>query len=97
MMKNGQCPKCGERNVRSNTNRQFPALNTITLGSGSCDKRYAPLDTYICGSCGYVESYVSKSEDLKYIQDKWALVPVSTQPPIILGIKQAATNGEIYH
>jgi len=73
-MKNGQCPKCGEHNVRSNTNRKFPALNTITLGSGTCDKRYAPLDTYVCGSCGYLESYVAKSEDLSYIQEKWALV-----------------------
>jgi ribosomal protein S27AE len=97
MMKNGQCPKCGERNVRSNTNRKFPALNTITLGSGTCDKRYAPMDTYICGSCGYVESYVAKSEDLNYIQEKWALVQVSSEPPIVLGIKQAAANGEVCH
>ena len=95
MMKNGQCPKCGERNVRCNTNRKFPALNTITLGSGTCDKRYAPLDTYICGSCGYVESYVAKSEDLNYIQEKWALVQENSEPPIALGRVKAATNGEV--
>ncbi|NET55047.1 MAG: hypothetical protein F6K47_02245 [Symploca sp. SIO2E6] len=98
MMKNGQCPKCGERNVRSNTNRKFPALNTITLGSGTCDKRYAPLDTYICGSCGYVESYVAKPEDLNYIQEQWALVQVNSGLPIVL-VKQAqaTTNGEVCH
>jgi predicted nucleic-acid-binding Zn-ribbon protein len=76
-MKSGQCPKCGSHDVHSNTNRKFPALNTITLSSGTSSERYAPLDTYICVTCGYVESYVAKPSDLNYIKDEWASVEVS--------------------
>lgn len=73
-MKNGQCPKCGSGEVYSNTNRKFPALNTMTIGSSNFGNRYAYLDTYICGSCGYVENYVAKQEDLKYIKEEWTVV-----------------------
>lgn len=73
-MKSGQCPKCGSRDVRSNTNRKFPAINTITVGFGIFGDRYAPLDTYICVTCGYVESYVAKQSDLNFIKEHWASV-----------------------
>jgi predicted nucleic-acid-binding Zn-ribbon protein len=73
-MKNGQCPKCGSRQVYSNTNRKFPALNTLTIGSANFGNRYAYLDTYICANCGYVENYVAKREDLNYIREEWVLV-----------------------
>lgn len=73
-MKNGQCPKCGSWEVFSNTNRKFPALNTITIGSGNFGNRYAYLDTYVCAHCGYVENYVVKQEDLNYIKGEWTLV-----------------------
>lgn len=73
-MKSGQCPKCSSREVFCNTNRKFPGLNTITLGYGIVGNRYAPVDTYICVTCGYVESYVAKPEDLGYIKEEWALV-----------------------
>jgi predicted nucleic-acid-binding Zn-ribbon protein len=73
-MKSGQCPKCGSRDVCSNTNRKFPALHTITLGAGNSGNRYAALDTYVCVTCGYVESYVAKPEDLSYIKQEWASI-----------------------
>jgi predicted nucleic-acid-binding Zn-ribbon protein len=73
-MKNGQCPKCGSREIHSNTNRKFPALNTMTIGSGNFGNRYAYLDTYVCVNCGFVENYVAKQEDLNYIKDEWATV-----------------------
>jgi predicted nucleic-acid-binding Zn-ribbon protein len=73
-MKNGQCPKCGSHEVFSNTNRRFPALNTITIGSGNFGNRYAYLDTYVCVCCGYVENYVAKQGDLNHIKEEWALV-----------------------
>lgn len=73
-MKHGQCPKCGSREVFSNTNRKFPALNTMTIGSGNFGNRYAYLDTYVCASCGYVENYVAKLEDLNYIKQEWTVV-----------------------
>jgi predicted nucleic-acid-binding Zn-ribbon protein len=73
-MKNGQCPKCDSHEVFSNTNRKFPALNTLTIGSGTFGNRYAYLDTYVCANCGYVENYVAKQEDLNHIKQEWALV-----------------------
>lgn len=73
-MKNGQCHSCGSDQVRSNKNRKFPALNTVTLGLGNSNARYASLDTYVCVSCGYVENYVASAEDLNYIQENWATV-----------------------
>jgi predicted nucleic-acid-binding Zn-ribbon protein len=73
-MKSGQCPKCSSHEVFSNTNRKFPALNTITIATKTSGNRYASLDTYICVTCGYVESYVAKPEDLSYIKEEWASV-----------------------
>jgi predicted nucleic-acid-binding Zn-ribbon protein len=73
-MKNGQCPKCGSHEVFSNTNRKFPALNTMTIGSGNFGNRYAYLDTYVCVRCGYVENYVAKQADLNYIEEEWTCV-----------------------
>jgi predicted nucleic-acid-binding Zn-ribbon protein len=73
-MKSGQCPKCGSHEVFSNTNRKFPALNTMTIGSGNFGNRYAYLDTYVCVRCGYVENYVAKQADLNYIQEEWTSV-----------------------
>lgn len=75
-MKNGQCPKCGSREVFCNANRKFPAQHTITVGSGSFGNRYAPLDTYICVTCGYVESYIAHPEDLSYIKKEWVMAKV---------------------
>lgn len=83
-MKNGQCPKCGSHEVHSNTNRKFPALNTLTIGFSPIGDRYASLDTYICVTCGYVESYLAKPEDLRFIKEEWAKVrengEISPQP-----------------
>ncbi len=73
-MKNGQCRSCGSYQIRSNKNRKFPALNTMTLGLGNSSARYAALDTYVCVNCGYVESYVASADDLNYIQENWAKV-----------------------
>lgn len=73
-MKNGQCPKCASHEVFSNTNRKFPALNTMTIGSGNFGNRYAYLDTYVCVGCGYVENYVAKQADLNYIKEEWTSV-----------------------
>ena len=78
-MKNGQCPSCGAEQIRSNRNRKFPALNTITLASGNSSARYAALDTYVCVTCGYVESYVASREDLNYINQEWEKVEVKSE------------------
>ncbi len=77
-MKSGQCPKCGSHDVFCNTNRKFPALNTMTVGTGIGVNRYACLDTYVCGTCGYIESYVAKLNDLNYIKEEWTKVEVKS-------------------
>jgi predicted RNA-binding Zn-ribbon protein involved in translation (DUF1610 family) len=78
-MKNGQCRSCGSYQIRSNKNRKFPALNTMTLGLGNSNARYASLDTYVCVNCGYVESYVASADDLNYIQEHWAKVEAPSE------------------
>lgn len=89
-MRTGQCPKCNSREVFCNTNRKFPALHTITVKTGSSNNRYAPLDTFICGECGYVESYIAHVEDLSYVKQTWASVEqgcdrsLSVSPPPVL-------------
>jgi predicted nucleic-acid-binding Zn-ribbon protein len=94
-MKSGQCPKCGSRDVFCNTNRKFPALNTITVGTGIGVDRYACLDTYICSTCGYIENYVAKLDDLNYIKQEWTKVDVkcdsslevsSDMPALVLSV-----------
>jgi hypothetical protein len=34
----------------------------------------AQVDHFVCRHCGYVESYVARSEDLSRIAEKWPLV-----------------------
>jgi len=36
--------------------------------------RAAALDNFVCGQCGYVQSYVAKEKDLAAIKKKWPLV-----------------------
>lgn len=104
-MKSGQCPKCGSRDVFCNTNRKFPALHTITVGAGSFGNRYAPLDVYICVTCGYVESYIAHPEDLSYIKQEWALATVKgdrdslaapTELPDATSYLKSSANGHSY-
>ena len=103
VMKSGQCPKCGSHEVFCNTNRKFPALHTITVGAGSFGNRYAPLDIYICVTCGYVESYIAHSEDLRYVKEEWALTkvssdrtPASTELPDATSYLTSSANGNPY-
>jgi hypothetical protein len=49
----------------------------MELGSGNLGTRYAPLDTYICVCCGYIETYVARAEDLNYIKEEWPSVGVN--------------------
>jgi len=73
-MKKGVCPKCNSREVYSGTRVKNKAgmnfSNTIPLTGLST----ATLDNYVCGRCGYVESYIAKEKDLAKIERKWPLV-----------------------
>ena len=66
-MKSGKCPKCGGQDVRfqkgmsKRSSLKLAAFTEVAL----CD--------YICGDCGYLESYV-EAHDLQTVRTK---VPVA--------------------
>ena len=70
-MKNGQCPKCGSKEIYSGANiplKSGPfAGNAIPVSLISM----AALDNYVCASCGLVESYIADSSKLKEIAKHW--------------------------
>jgi ribosomal protein S27AE len=81
-MQNGTCPKCGSSDIFAGT-AVFPksgpfSCNAIPISLTAM----AALDNYVCGACGYVESYVSREEDIALIRRKWprALAAEETPP-----------------
>jgi predicted nucleic-acid-binding Zn-ribbon protein len=72
-MKDGTCPKCGSNEVYSGaylhpwTKMGSNWANSIPITAWN----YTPLDNYVCGDCGYVESYVSDPAKLSKIMEKW--------------------------
>jgi len=80
-MKNGTCPKCGSSEVFAGT-KVFPksgpfSCNAIPISLTAM----APLDNYVCAACGYVESYISREEDLDGIRRKWPSVRGAAEAP----------------
>jgi predicted nucleic-acid-binding Zn-ribbon protein len=73
-MKKGICPRCGSKEIFNGSN--------VANKSGMHDSnaipvsffRSAALDNFVCGQCGYVESYIAKEKDLAAIKAKWPLV-----------------------
>lgn len=73
-MKDGQCPKCGTQAVYWFSGGAPAApINAVRL-SRAPRVNFAPVDTYACVNCGYLESYVAHAEKLSYIADHWAQV-----------------------
>lgn len=73
-MKNGQCPKCNSTDIYFA--KDLP-LKGGPFGSNSIPvslTSMAPLDNYVCGQCGLVESYVAQKEKLQEISRKWSRV-----------------------
>ena len=72
-MKNGVCPKCQSKEVYSGASVSmksgFNHSNTIPITGFM----RAPLDNYVCGQCGFVESYIAKERQLAAIRKKWPL------------------------
>ena len=70
-MKTGTCPKCSSDEVFSGAGialKKGPfGSNSIPVGLTSI----AALDNYVCGECGYVESYISDPKKLVEISSKW--------------------------
>lgn len=78
-MKNGQCPKCGSKEVYSGANvplKSGPfAGNAIPIGLTSM----AALDNYVCVTCGLVESYISDKDKLDDVAERWDKVNPDTE------------------
>lgn len=70
-MKNGQCPRCGAKEVYSGADiplKSGPfAGNAIPISLTSM----AALDNYVCVTCGLVESYIADPVKLKEISKSW--------------------------
>lgn len=70
-MKNGQCPRCGAKEVYSGANiplKSGPfASNAIPVSLTSM----AALDNYVCVSCGLVESYIADPDKRREISKNW--------------------------
>ena len=79
-MRDGICPKCGSDEVYSGAEVKRKTngwgMNAVPI-QGSVVTILAisaPLDNYVCGRCGYVESYIAYPEDLQRIVQEWPKV-----------------------
>jgi predicted nucleic-acid-binding Zn-ribbon protein len=70
-MKNGQCPRCGSKEIYSGANiplKSGPfAGNAIPISLLSM----AALDNYVCVGCGLVESYIADASKLEEVVKSW--------------------------
>ncbi len=63
----GRCPQCATSDVHVIT-MDWPRLGAdIPVGVFA----HAKVDHYVCGHCGYIESYVSDPDDIANIAEKW--------------------------
>jgi ribosomal protein S27AE len=73
-MKNGVCPRCQGKEIFDGTGVFYKSgmhySNTIPVSFF----RMAKLNNFVCGQCGYVESYIAGEKDLAAIKKKWPLV-----------------------
>ena len=74
-MKDGICSKCGSNEVYFNPKtgelmNQY-GVNTIPIKGGIFGASSAVLDNYVCGRCGYVESYILDNRKLLEIVKNW--------------------------
>jgi hypothetical protein len=72
-MKKGVCPICGSTEVYVGTTR-MKATRSNYYGSNSVPINWAtlaPLENFVCITCGYVESYILDAGKLEKIQKHW--------------------------
>ena len=77
-MRQGICPKCQADNVRKVNNLYNPGQGSVILLGMF---RYTRLTHYICGHCGYHESYVEQSENLQAVIECSERVAVTAKQP----------------
>jgi hypothetical protein len=74
-MRNGKCSKCGSATVYTQANgvvghsREYISLDSVNY----------PVNvvTFLCGSCGYYENYISDVKKLGEAVQKWPKAPVA--------------------
>ena len=70
MLRNGICDKCGHASVYSG--RDVAAKTSVNNRLPIDFTHSAPLDNYVCTTCGYVERYISHQDSLKRIAEQWS-------------------------
>jgi predicted nucleic-acid-binding Zn-ribbon protein len=77
LMKDGKCPRCGSADIYSGSDLPLKggpfSSNSIPISLTSM----APLDNYVCSSCGLVESYIADEKKLKEIMHRWKPINAS--------------------
>jgi transposase-like protein len=68
MKTTGKCPKCDSDNVFIVPGRQDETSIMVDWGGFFTS---AAVARYVCGKCGYVESFVDSLEDLDRIRRKY--------------------------
>lgn len=79
------CPDCRSDNMRCDigvasrsTDPRF--ANILIYGQGVFVAKAVPVDTFICGDCGSIRTYVSDEGVLQYINDHWPRVDTLAAP-----------------
>ncbi|HEY8561815.1 MAG TPA: hypothetical protein VIL74_15675 [Pyrinomonadaceae bacterium] len=62
-MKDGICPKCGEREVYVSNDDLHNVSSPVKIWSRTA------LKLYVCAGCGYLEEYVQNAKDLAGIPE----------------------------
>lgn len=70
-MKNGSCPKCGSGEVFRGCGHGPSGTNATEFIRISYAQK-TELVHYVCGACGYVESYVEAPKGINKIRNKWS-------------------------
>ena len=76
-MRHGRCPKCDSQRIHQSNVRlpnwsasaAIPITASVWWGG-----QIAPIQYYVCVSCGYVESYITDRDKLLEIAAHWPQV-----------------------
>lgn len=72
-LRSGQCPACDSTEVYCD--RNFKKGDRVILKLTLWSARTAPVETYVCASCGYIERYLRSGAEiythLDYIKTNW--------------------------
>jgi len=73
-MKNGKCPRCGLKEIFRGAEHGRSGCNTSEFIRVAYMIK-VELIHYVCGDCGYTESYIEDPKGLSAIRDKFTRLP----------------------